>query len=180
MRGSEIILAKTLWIIIVLSTLTVFSGCATPRLTKQARVGINSVSINPEVSMPDKMGYVSYEMMSGTAFGLAGALITMGSGKDEQEKLNAIMRENDIDVGRIVVEEFREQLAAKQVFRSIVTSAGDANFSLKINDYRLAYKPFADGDHLGAGLKVTVYLKRANGDLVWKATAFCSAKRTDA
>lgn len=170
MRIREIISAKTLQIILVLSAIIVFCGCAASRLTKRARARIDSVTISPKPSMPSEMEYFKDDLTPGSSSGLLGALMA----------INGVMRANNINLGRLIVDEFREQLAAKQVFQSIVKYGGDAEFSFKIHFYGLRFRPFAKDEHLGVVLKVTVYLRKANGALVWKATADCSPDRTDA
>jgi len=120
--------------------------------------------------MPGKMEYFKDDLTPGSSSGLLGALMA----------IDDVMRKNKIDVGHMVVDEFRAQLAAKRVFPSIVNFGGDAEFSFKIHFYGLRFRPFVEEEHLGAVLKVTVYLKKANDKLVWKATAYCSPERTDA
>jgi len=170
MRRKKIISAKTLQIILVLSAIAVFCGCAASRLTKRARAGIDSVTINPNPNMPSEMEYFRDDQTPGSSSGLLGALMA----------INNVMRANNIDVGRIIVGEFREQLAAKQVFPFIVKYGGEAEFSFQIHHYGLRFRPSTKQEHLGAVLKVTVYLRKPNGKLIWKATADCSPDRTDA
>jgi len=170
MRIRKIISAKTLQIILVLSAIVVVCGCASSRLTKRARARIDSVTISPNPSVPSQMEYFQDDLTPGSSSGLLGALMAV----------NGVMRTNNINVGRIIVDEFREQLAAKQVFPSIVKYGGEAEFSFKIHFYGLRFRPFAKDEHLGAVLKVTVYLRKANGKLLWKASADCSPDRTDA
>jgi len=159
-----------LQIILVLSAIVVFCGCAASRLTKQARARIDSVTINLKPSMPSQMEYFQDDLTPGSSSGLLGALMAV----------NGVMRANNINVGQIIVDEFREQLAAKRVFPSIVKYGGEAEFSFKIHFYGLRFKPFAKDEQLGVVLKVTVYLRKANGALVWMATADCSPDRTEA
>jgi len=170
MRRREIISARTLQIILVLSAFVVFSGCTSSRLTKRKQAGIRSVSISPKVSTPSKLEYFRDDLTPGSSSGLLGALMA----------IDDVMRKNKIDVGHMVVNEFRAQLAAKRVFPFIVNFGGDAEFSLKIHSYGLRFRPLAQEEHLGAVLKVTVYLRKANGKLIWKTTAYCSPERTDA
>ena len=162
--------AKMLQIFIVLSTIVVSCGCASSKLTRQALADIRSVAINPEVSIPKEIEYFKDDTKPGSSTNFLGALMA----------INAIMRDNDINVGKIVVDQFQRQLTAKQVFPSIVTFGGDANFSFKIHYYGLRPRPFVQQGNLGAVLKVTVYLKKANGKLIWKSTAYCPPERTSA
>jgi len=120
--------------------------------------------------MPSKLEYFRDDLTPGSSSGLLGALMA----------IDDVMRKNKIDVGHMVVNEFRAQLAAKRVFPFIVNFGGDAEFSLKIHSYGLRFRPLAQEEHLGAVLKVTVYLRKANGKLIWKTTAYCSPERTDA
>ncbi len=170
MQKREIISTKLLQIIIVLSAIVVFSGCAASRLTKRERARIRSVSINSNVSIPKEIEYFKDDTRQDSSSNLLGALMA----------INAVMRDTDINVGKIVVEEFREQLAAKQIFPNIVNFGGDAEFSFKIHHYGLRPRLFVQEGHLGGVIKLTVYLKKANGNLIWKSTADCSPERTNA
>lgn len=170
MQKRKLLSAKMLQIIIVLSAIVVFCGCATSRLTRQARAEIRSVTINPEVSIPSEIEYFKDDQTPGSSSNFLGALMA----------INAVMRDNNIKVDKIVVDEFQRQLTTKQVFPSVVAFGGDANFSFKIHFYGLRPRPFTQQGNLGAVLKVTVYLKKANGTLVWKDTAYCSSERTSA
>ncbi|MFQ6034528.1 MAG: hypothetical protein ACE5NM_01605 [Sedimentisphaerales bacterium] len=170
MRTTEIISARTLQIILVLSAFVVFSGCTSSRLTKRKRAGIRSVSISPNVSKPSKLEYFKDDLTPGSSSGLLGALMA----------IDDVMRKNKIDVGYMVTNEFRAQLATKRIFPFIVNFGGDAEFSFKIHSYGLRFRPSVQEEYLGAVLKVTVYLKKANGKLIWKSTAYCSPERTDA
>jgi len=170
MRRKKIISAKTLQIILVLSVIVVFCGCAASRLTKRKQAGIHSVSISSKVNIPSKMEYFRDDLTPGSSSGLLAALMA----------IDDVMRKNKIDVGHMVANEFREQLAAKQVFPSIVKYGSDAEFSFQIHYYGLRFRPFAKDEYLGAVLKVTAYLRKANGKLLWKVTADCSPDRTDA
>jgi len=170
MQRNKILSAKTLQIITVISTIVVFSGCAASRLTRQARAGIRSVSISSNVSIPSEIEYFKDDIKPGSPSNFMGALMA----------IDDVMQDTDLNVGKIVVEEFKEQLAAKQVFPSIVNFGGDANFSFKIHFYGLRPRAFAPEGHLGGVLKVTVYLRKANGKLIWKSTADCSPERTSA
>jgi len=170
MRRREIISAKMLQIILVLSAFVVFSGCTSSRLTKRKQGWIRSVSISPNVSMPSKLEYFKDDLTPGSSSGLLAALMA----------IDDVMRKNKIDVGYMMTNEFRGQLAAKRVFPFIVNFGGDAEFSFKIDSYGLGFRPLAQEEHLGAVLKVTAYLRKANGKLVWKSTAYCSPEKTDA
>jgi len=170
MQTREIISAKTLQIILVLSAFLGFSGCTSSRLTKQKQAGIRSVSISPKVSMPSKLEYFRDDLTPGSSSGLLGALMA----------IDDVMRKNKIDVGHMVTNEFQAQLAAKRVFPYIFNFGGDAEFSFMIHSYGLRFRPLAQEEHLGAVLKVTAYLRKANGKLVWKSTAYCSPEKTDA
>lgn len=171
MERRKMILTRILQITLILLVIGLSSGCGVPRLSKKARAGIDTVSVNTEVSMPDKMGYIGHRF-DGASFGLLGALITSGVDDDEEERLNALMREHNIDVGKIVTGQFRDQLEAKRIFPSVVASGGDAEFSFEIHFYQISLR-------YGAALKVTVYLKKATGGTIWKATAWPGLAKRD-
>ena len=120
--------------------------------------------------MPSKLGYFQNDLTPGSSSGLLAALMA----------IDDVMRKNKIDIGRMVTNEFRAQLAAKRIFPYIVNFGSDAEFSFKIHSYGLRFRPSEQEEYLGATLKVTVYLKKANGKVIWKSTASCSPERTDA
>jgi hypothetical protein len=186
---SKIILIRMSQIAFVVAAIGLSSGCQ-PKLTKEARAGINSVSINPEVSLPERMGWGNNSVGGGGPLWFS--VITVGAGiaaiPEKVRRSHAIyllMRENYIDPGRIIATQFKEQLETKQIFPSIVETNGDATFTFEISSYGLmwdsrgvSWPPYP----LKPVLTVEVFLKEPDGTLIWKnrAMTYDSTDEVDA
>jgi len=166
MERFKMISTKVFQAVLVASTVGLLSGCGGPSLSKKARAGVNSVSINTEVSMPREMSYAGTASQTGAFFGLIGGLVAGAAEKSPREEMMKVMQENDIDPGKIAAAQFREQLKAKRVFPSVVEAGGDAKFVLEVKDYGFFYKPYTN--RLKPVLRVAVYLEKAGGKRVWK------------
>ena len=175
---SKIILKRMFQIALVVSAIGLSSGCQS-KLTKEARAGINCVSINTEVPIPSVMLYEYDTPATASTWWnlpiIVGGEALFGPSRVKRGRaIMAIMWENDIDPGKILVTQFKEQLEAKQVFPCIVRADGDASFTFKIIEYGLlasgsgySWSPYP----LKTALKVKVYLKKPDGTLVWSNDA---------
>ena len=170
MQKRKVLSAKILQIIIVLLAFGVISGCASSKLTRQDLAEIKSVAIDPEVIVPSRIEYFKDDIKPGSSANFMGALMA----------IDDVMDDTDINVGKMVVEEFRKQSTAKNIFPSIANFGGDATLSFKIHYYGFRPQAFRPDGYLGAVIKVTVYLRNANGKLIWKSTADCTPERTSA
>lgn len=70
--------------------------------------------------------------------GVVGAVAAQSTSKGSAAELVARMDETGIDVGRIVVEQFEEQLTGSGLFLSVVPQEADAEFVLRIGLFGLA------------------------------------------
>lgn len=168
----KIILIRMSQIAFVVAAISLSSGCQS-KLTKEARAGINCVSINTEVPIPSDMSYGNDEA-SGTWWGVVISLAGLPEKVTKGRAINALMRKNNIDLGRIIVTQFKEQLETKHVFPSIVETNEDATFTLEIWSYGLmwdsrgvSWPPYP----LKPVLTVDVHLKKPDGTLIWKKRA---------
>jgi hypothetical protein len=162
-------------IALVVAVTGLSSGCQ-QKLTKKARAGINSVSINTEVSLPERL-YVGSKGSVGGGTGWFGA-VTFAAGiadiprKIRQSRtISNLMKKNNIVPGRILAMQFKEQLEKEQVFPSIVETDGDATFTFEISSYGLqsySIGRFWPPYPLRSELTVDVFLKKPDGTLVWK------------
>ena len=166
---------KVLQIALAVLILGLSSGCHNT-LTQEERAGINYVSINPEVSMPRSMyfgtrgGHIYLDLLAlDVVSGAMARRLTRG------RYIEAMMREHDICPDKMIVNQFREQLEAKQIFPLIVEAGGDATFTFKISSFGLDWYssetpwppyPFKPVLH------TYVYLRKADGTLVWEDYVF--------
>ena len=167
MERSKIILIRIFQIALVVSAIGLSSGCQS-KLTKEARAGINCVSINTELPMPNAISYGALEGAS-TWWGGVASLATKQGRVKGGRAIIAIMRENDINPSKILATQFKEQLEAKQVFPCIVRADGDASFTFEIWsglmwDSSGGFPPYP----LKPELTAVVYLKKPDGTLIWK------------
>lgn len=166
MKQGTILSGKGFQLIITISLIALLSGCMNSKLTTEMQTGINTVSVDNNVGMPKEMIYYGAGVQAGSLFGLLGALAVADQEQSERDRIMNIMSENGIEPGQIVASEFRKKLDTKKIVPTIVDSGGDATFEFKIDQYGLMYKPFTA--LLKPRLEVTVLLKKANGEIVWK------------
>ena len=129
---------KVLQIALAVLILGLSSGCHNT-LTQEERAGINYVSINPEVSMPRSMyfgtrgGHIYLDLLAlDVVSGAMARRLTRG------RYIEAMMREHDICPDKMIVNQFREQLEAKQIFPLIVENISIDYF---VNERRSFRKP---------------------------------------
>lgn len=161
----------------VLAAVGISAGCQ-PTLTQEARAGINSVRIDTDISLPERMDWGND---SGAGGPLWFAAITVGAEiasiprkLSQSRVIRLLMDENNIAPGRMIATQFKEQLETRQVFPSIVETDGDATFTFEILSYglmwdssRVPWPPYP----LKPVLKVVVCLKKPDGTLIWRNRA---------
>jgi hypothetical protein len=156
------------------------AGCES-KLTTEARAGINSVTVNWDGSLPERMEWGHTGGGGGTpalaAVFLSAELAGLPEKVRRRRAIGALMRKNKIEPGEILEAQFRKQLEAKQVFSSIVNADGDATFTLDVWSYGLlwdsrgvSWPPYP----LKPVLTVNVYLRKPDGTLVWENNAWTS------
>ena len=81
-----------------------------------------------------------------------------------QEQLKIAMQKGEVDVGRIVREQFDAELRSAGVFSSVTSENSDAQVRLEVNVYGLA-QPHGLSSQLKPTLGVTGKLLRADGSV---------------
>ncbi len=160
---------------LIAAAIGLLAGCASqPKLRKEARAGINSVSINTEVSLPERTFWgVSGRSVSGYVWlDVATGIIAKAAESERERKgrtIQALMVKYDINPGRMVAAKFKEQLQAKGVFPDIVDTDGDAAFTFEILGCGFHMDRRAIVDHpYRAVLSVDVRLEKPDGTLIWE------------
>jgi hypothetical protein len=163
---------------IVLFTIAALSlsGCGQPRLSKKVRANLSCTCIRPVVKTGDFFyfgGRAKTATVVGTLAGgliggvVAGTMVEKGSNPAKEEILRA-MREHNIDVGQIMLSEFKEQVQAIPGFPPIVTDKADGEFCFEV-------KCGLESPLLSGKLKpmftFVVQLNGPDGEKLWKNTA---------
>jgi hypothetical protein len=163
---------------LIVAAIGLSGGCASqPKLRKEARAGINSVSINTEVDLPERTFWgVSGGTVSGDVWLDVATGIIAKAAESERERrgraIQALMVKYDINPGKMVAAKFKEQLKAKGVFPDIVDTDGDAAFTFKILGCGFHMDRGAIVDHpYRAVLSVNVRLEKPDGTLIWENRA---------
>jgi hypothetical protein len=188
---------KAMKFCLMMYAMLLISGCASMQsMTPQDRANIKKLYVNESVKMPATMFYWdrSRSMAVGIGTGL-GAAVGAGSSPSKQATYTAIgaglgaaagaqmaiepsqemvqtMKENDIDVGRIIRKSLIEQMIYKGKM-SIVDSldAADGIMNISINMYGFGQtQGFSSVLH--PTLNVDAYITDKAGRKVWKKTDF--------
>lgn len=154
--------------------LTACAGAPTVNLSDADRARVKTVSIKPEVTMPQEMFYQARAQGIGAAFGLLGALATQGAANEPKEQVPVIMKNNGIEVPNILRVELEKALRTSSLQVVPPESKADAEISLQVAVYGYAQKN---------GLSNTVYpminvsatMKSPDGKTIWQKTDYITA-----
>jgi hypothetical protein len=157
--------------------LMVAAGCATTKLAEAERKAIRSVSVSPEVAMPE------YPKVTGPEASKAGLLggpfvlmAVMHSENPDSTAFKKHLEENKIDVAQIVRRAFLARLAEGNAFPAVVDQGAQASFGLTIDSYGLApgfnFSPV--NKPLRPLLQVSAKLSAPDGKVLWEHQAYVS------
>lgn len=125
---------------------------------------LQTISINPDVVMPDSVSYMSAGQLWGqsagsTIGGVAGAVVgsAIASADTPQVAIKSRLDENHIDVGAITVDELRKALGKQGRFKVVDQDSADAIASIEIKEYGFKVAgPFRTNMHVLIRAVVTV------------------------
>lgn len=154
----------------LLCILFFLAGCARSiKLIKSDIPSIQSVSIGESVKKPDEMYY--YGARENALFaiigGCCGGITAFSAAKKSAAKFEAVMESENIDVRQIVREQFVNELKDANLFSSIVSEGGNAEFKLSISGYGFAI-PHGLTRRLKPQIGVVGKLIKSDGSIIWK------------
>ena len=142
-------------------------GCSIS-FTKQARESIQSVTIDKNVTMPDRLTYTGRTKgVLPLMGGIVGAVASGVEYVSAEDALVGAMRQGQIDVGQIVREQFTKELSSAGIFSSVVPEGGDAQVKLDVRLLGFG-ATWAFSTELRPALGVTASLVRKDGSVVWQ------------
>jgi hypothetical protein len=135
------------------------------RLSPEMRAEIATVAVSPQVEVPDSIDTGDLGMV--LVGGAVAAILDQISARQEADQLRAVMSANDIDMGRIVYETFRDRLAAGGAFVVVDPGASSAVLSMRVTALALA-RPIGSMSRLKPVVTILATLTRADGGVVWR------------
>jgi hypothetical protein len=163
---------KLLTIILVFS----FFGCVSSKsITESDKASIQSVSVSEDVFIPDRMFYQGPKesILMGTR-GMLGFMQAGESALDAEQAFKLAMNAYDIDIAKIVRNEFTSKLAHSNIFK--VNDDGNSLYKFKL---MIKVYGFAQYQGLSQQLKpmlgIEARLEGSDNKVLWKKYAFITA-----
>jgi hypothetical protein len=161
-------------LVAVLIIVWVLTGCGTTvhiPLDSEKFEHLQDISVVDSVIMPEKAYYYGPSNGVGAALGgYIGALIAE-SGSTAPEQIEEALKTNNIDVGDMLLEEFKLQLSQHQKMqnKNFVGNSGNAKFNLVIEKYGLEQDgPFSS--KYRPIMTVSATLINEQDETIWKAS----------
>ncbi len=135
-------------------------------LSPEARRNLTSLSVDPEILVPDFYYYSQSQNTAVTFFGIFGALYAASANRDTVDQLNQLMIDNDIAIDRIVRDEFIDQLRSRNLVP--VADGSKSVVKLTVLQYGLSI-PDGFTSALVPILWLRAELFDPEGTLVWRS-----------
>ncbi|OHB74984.1 MAG: hypothetical protein A2Z25_12440 [Planctomycetes bacterium RBG_16_55_9] len=125
------------------------------------------MSIDPNVNIKDFRYSGGKDMAAFLVGGIVGVAAgrALGLERTEQDEIIDVMQNNDIDIKKIMVSEFKKELAKKSDFPPLVDEGGDAQFQFEMS-CMLAVGAFTN--RMKPEFYLWASLKDTNGKTIWK------------
>ncbi len=145
------------------------------KLTKESFNTIHTISISEQVVVPDQAMNDNPGARMGAAFGGIVGAVAGENTPNKNRDTTSFMEANNIDVGQIVLNEFRDQIKKKaSISTKIVDDSNglaDATFKLEIirygigaeHDFSKKYRPL---------IQMSAKLVRKTGEILWQEDEF--------
>ena len=153
------------------------AACAAPRvgMTDAARSSVHTVSVEPNVTLPEDMYYQGPGQTGMAMLGIVGALASQSTAATPKARMHAVMDEHHISVPEIVAAEFAKQSNAGTTMKFVVgTEPADARVSLNVLMYGVAQSQ-GFGTTLYPTFTVKATMTKADGTVLWQATDYVTA-----
>ena len=155
---------------VVIGLVWLIAGCAGGvALSDQTRSSLRRVSIDPNVAKPTTISYRGQrQALETTVMGPAiGTLAAGFSGRRPAAELVAVMEHANIDLGRLVVEQFEAELKASGSFHEVASEDAEAQFVLAIRLFGFGQAMMSFGG-LRPILAVAGTLVARDGSVLWE------------
>jgi hypothetical protein len=155
------------------------AACAsTTKLTGKNEADIRAISFDSTVKVPPKAYYHGPAQSAGAAFGVIGVLLTEAI-KTNDQLITDYMKNNGIDIGSIVLEEFQSQVKKHPKFldKKFTTAAADADarFEVEVKIYGISQTHGFSSEYRPI-LGVTGRLMSAKGEKLWERYDYLTAR----
>jgi len=128
---------------LILASLILLAGCAaTVKLDDSAKASIKSVSISEKVVVPEQAHFIG----PGSAFGALGAIA--GSASDTPQAIKSHLQKHNIDLGRIVREQFEQEAQQNSFLGSRLKPGGESRLEIEIRVFGLGQKRGLSNDYV--------------------------------
>jgi hypothetical protein len=139
---------------------------------------ISSFSVNPSVKLPERIFYNGIELGIGAALGgVLGGLIA-SEGFQVSEQIKEFLHRQNIDVAKIVVEEFNRALQQDPKLASKIVANGQAQFNLEVYNWGLSRNGSFSTDYKVA-IGIRAKLIDQLGATVWEGRDFVHSANPD-
>lgn len=154
---------------LILVLLIFITGCASSvTLDDSAKASIKSISISEKVVVPTQAHFIG----PGAAFGALGALA--GSSSDTPQAIKSHLEKNNIDLGRIVREQFEQEAKQNSFLGSRLRPGGESRLEIEIRVYGLGQKRGFSNDYVPM-LGYNVKMFDSTNRMVWEKYDYVTA-----
>jgi hypothetical protein len=165
--------------ILVASVLAGCAGAPTQRMSVADRATIKTVTVNPEVQMPQAMFFHGQAQSAAAVGGLVGALVGAEMAKGPSEQIVAKLKEKQIVLPEIVKSEFQRAAAASGALAFADNAASaDGELTFAVNVYGFGqtqgFSPL-----LYPLMNVSATLKKKDGSIAWQKTEFATPHNSE-
>jgi hypothetical protein len=161
---------------LALLALVFVAGCATTQSISDAqRKSIRSVTVANKVVVPESPQVVGPSAnKAGFWLGPLAMVAVMHSENDDAVKLKSYLKEQKIDIGQIVRQEFVTNLTATQAFPAIVAEGGEATIDLVVESYGFApgFSMRPINKPVRPTLRLIAKLSTSDGKVLWQHTGY--------
>ncbi|MDY6790616.1 MAG: hypothetical protein SWH54_05030 [Thermodesulfobacteriota bacterium] len=163
--------------VVLLCIVASLTACQGVPLTKDKVASIHSVCINSEIQKPKKMDCYFQQRRRTYSSSSSSLLITaIAEGLDQASREFALRRTyamSGTSIDSILKEQFENELKKSNIFNSVVSSEGDAEFKFQIMNYGFNQN-YLDRK-MRPKLLIKASLVTSNEIILWNQPVFCCA-----
>lgn len=164
-----------------LTILFFLNGCAIcTQMPPQYKQTIHTLTLNRNISVPDKMSYTSSKTQMATCFGGIIGQIAVANSVDvpQRNNLSQVVAQNNIKIDQIVLRQFINQINRNSTYHLVNHGPADAELCVKVTDYGLISPSEFSGGLLKPQLQVSLSLIK-NGKEIWTSRDFTTTTTSD-
>lgn len=158
----------TLYLIFIYLT-SLLCGCASQSLSPANRAAVHTVNVDSNVVMPKDVTYFGAgQNMAAALGGVVGAIVASSTAAPPIRRIETALKDNDIYVDKILVNEFTAQLQNRKAFQVVANKdPADATFKIKVTQYGL-YEHAPLSSELKTVIAVDASLVNKSGTVIWR------------